>query len=154
MDTIRLGGKMLPLVAMLALLSALGGCATLSDTTQQQLTVHAIAQNREVAGVGCILSNKAGRWFVLAPGRVTIQKSAGDLAIDCKKDGLGAANEVVSSRFDTGKMIGNVIISGGLGYLADKRSGAGFDYPSTLTVLLQAAPAAVEEAPVNATVMF
>jgi hypothetical protein len=151
MDMTRLGGKLLPLLSLLA---TLGGCATLSDTTQQQLTVHAIAQNREVAGVGCILSNKAGRWFVLAPGRVTIQKSAGDLAIDCKKDGLGTANEVVSSRFDTGKMIGNVIISGGLGYLADKRSGAGFDYPSTLTVLLQAAPVVADETPVTSSVMF
>lgn len=151
MDMTRLGGKLLPLLTLLA---TLGGCATLSDTTQQQLTVHAIAQNREVAGVGCILSNKAGRWFVLAPGRVTIQKSAGDLSIDCKKDGLGGANEVVSSRFDTGKMIGNVIISGGLGYLADKRSGAGFDYPSTLTVLLQAPPVVAEETPVMSSVMF
>ena len=46
------------------------------------------------------------------------------------------SSEVVASQFDTGKMIGNVVVSGGLGYLADRRSGAGFDYPSTLTVML------------------
>ena len=53
--------------------------------------MRAILDHREVAGVGCVLSNQAGRWFVTAPGRVTIRKSVGDLAVDCKKDGVGAA---------------------------------------------------------------
>jgi hypothetical protein len=141
----------LPMLAALALAS---GCATLTDSTEQMLTVHAVAHNREVAGVGCILSNKAGRWFVLAPGRVTIQKSAGDLSINCKKDGLGEAKEVVASHFGTGKMIGNVVVSGGLGYLADRRSGAGFDYPSTLTVLLVTPAAEPNDEPVQSVGMY
>jgi hypothetical protein len=119
------------------LAAGLGGCATLTDTNQQQLELHAIADNREVAGVGCVLANDAGRWFVVAPGRVTIDRSAGPLAVECAKQGVGHARELVDSRFGTGKLIGNVVISGGLGYLVDRHSGAGFAYPATLTVIMR-----------------
>jgi len=124
------------LAAALAV-ATLGGCATLTDSTQQQLELHTIVDNREVAGVGCVLSNNAGRWFVVAPGRVTIDRSAGALAVDCARPGMGSARDVVDSRFDTGKLMGNVVLSGGLGYLVDRRSGAGFAYPATLTVIMR-----------------
>ena len=125
--------------ASLLAAAALQGCATLTDSSQQEVAVHAILDHREVTGVGCVLSNPAGRWFVTAPGLVTIHKSAGDLAIDCKKDGVGAAREVVASRLGTGKMLGNAVVSAGLGYYVDRHSGAGFDYPATLTVMLRPA---------------
>jgi hypothetical protein len=126
-----------------ALSAALGGCATMTDSTGQLLELHTIAHNREVAGVGCVLANDAGRWFVVAPGRVTIERSAGPLAIDCVRQDVGSSRELVDSRFDTGKLIGNVVLSGGLGYLVDRRSGAGFAYPATLTVILQPTGVAV-----------
>ncbi len=128
-------------VALLAI-AALQGCATLTDSNQQEVAVRAILDHREVMGVGCVLSNDVGRWFVNAPGRVTIRKSEGDLAVDCKKEGVGAARETVASRFGTGNLIGNAVTSGGLGYLVDAHSGAGFDYPVTLTVLMRPSAAA------------
>jgi hypothetical protein len=121
--------------------AALAGCATLTDSSQQLVELHAIADNREVAGVGCMLTNDAGRWFVVAPGRVTIGRSAGPLAVDCARQGVGRSSELVDSRFETGKLIGNVVVSGGLGYLVDRHSGAGFAYPATLTVIMHAPPA-------------
>jgi hypothetical protein len=117
--------------------AALQGCATLLDSNQQEVAVRAILDHREVAGVGCVLSNKEGRWFVTAPGRVTIRKSVDDLSVDCQKEGVGAANELVASRFGTANLIGNALVSGGLGYYVDQHSGAGFDYPVTLTVLMR-----------------
>jgi hypothetical protein len=125
--------------------AALGGCATMLDSTQQQLEVHTIVDNREVAGVGCVLTNDAGRWFVVAPGRLTIDRSAGALSVDCARQGVGSARAFVGSRFDTGKLIGNLVVSGGLGYLVDRRSGAGFAYPATLTVIMQRADLASVE---------
>jgi hypothetical protein len=123
-------------VALLAI-AALQGCATLTDSNEQEVDVRAILDHREMANVGCVLSNDMGRWFVNAPGRVTIRKSEGDLVVDCKKEGVGVASEKVASRFGTGNLIGNAITSGGLGYLVDRHSGAGFDYPVTLTVLMR-----------------
>ena len=137
--TDTMGFKRTPYTALLAAMAmtALSGCATLTESTEQEVAVRAILDYREISGIGCILSNDAGRWFVTAPGRVTIRKSKGDLVIDCNKDGVGSAAEVVASRFGTGKLIGNAVVSGGLGYLVDRHTGAGFDYPLTLTVLMQ-----------------
>ncbi len=126
-------------IALLALAAsgALPGCATLTGSDEQEVAVRAIVDHIEVAGVGCVLTNDAGRWFVVAPGRVTIHKSAQQLVVDCKKAGVGAARESVASRYGTGKLLANAITSAGAGNLVDRRSGAGFDYPATLTVLLQ-----------------
>jgi hypothetical protein len=138
--------RFISLPAALLAVAALSGCATLTDSTQQQLELHTIVDNREVAGVGCVLSNDAGRWFVVAPGRVTIDRSAGALAVDCARQGVGSSRELIDSRFDTGKLMGNMVVSGGLGYLVDRRSGAGFAYPATLTVVMRRADlAAVAE---------
>jgi hypothetical protein len=119
--------------------TALQGCATVFDSNQQEVSVRAILDHREVAGVGCVLSNDAGRWFVMAPGRVTIRKSVYALVVDCKKEGVGAASEMVDSHFGIVKLVGNFVASGGWGYLVDRDSGAGFDYPVTLTVLMRRA---------------
>src|SRR4051812_9225149 len=73
------------LPAMLVCSIGLSGCVTATvDTTAQQVEVHAILDHREVAGVGCLLANDFGRWFVVAPGRVTVVRSSKPLAVYCK----------------------------------------------------------------------
>lgn len=131
-----------PLIRSLVLgaCALLGGCATLSDSPQQQLELHAILDHREVGGVGCLLSNDVGRWYVVAPGRVTISRSTAPLHVSCKKEGKGSAREVFASRADTASLMGNLVISAGLGVLVDRHSGAGHAYPQVLTVLMQPAP--------------
>jgi hypothetical protein len=120
----------------LALL-ALTGCATVSESHQQQLMVRTIQDNREIGGAGCVLTNDAGRWFVMAPGHVTITKSAGNLFVDCKKGTVSAGQERFASRPNTTATIGNAVTTAGLGYLMDRKTGAGFDYPETLTILMK-----------------
>jgi hypothetical protein len=120
-----------------AALAALGGCATISEPDQQVVLVQTIQDNREIAGVGCVLTNDAGRWFVTAPGRIAVRKSAGQLAIDCKKAGISVGHDVVESRANPGALAGNMVLTAGLGYLVDKRTGIGFEYPQTLTVLMR-----------------
>ncbi|NML62144.1 hypothetical protein HHL21_13875 [Massilia sp. RP-1-19] len=132
------------LVAVLAL-AALGGCATLSEPDQQVVLVQTIQDNREVAGIGCVLTNDAGRWFVTTPGRVSVRKSAGKLWVDCKRSGAGVGQDVVDSRANAGALMGNVVLTAGLGYLVDKRTGAGFEYPDTLTVLMRRPGGYVED---------
>lgn len=119
---------------------SLTGCATLTDSTDQTVLVQTILDNREVANVGCILTNQAGRWFVNAPGRVTIRRHAGPLTVDCKREGGASGRDVVASRVNTSGLWGNLLVSAGAGYYVDKNTGAGFDYPSTLTVLMHDAP--------------
>ena len=120
----------------LSLLAVLGGCATISDTNQQLLTVHVISDNREIGGVGCVLSNDSGRWFTTAPGRVMVTTSKAPLAVHCSKPGEGAAREQFTSRYAAMDMVGNVVTTAGVGYLVDRYSGAGFAYPENVTVLM------------------
>lgn len=124
-------------VVAVSLSTLLGGCATISDSPVQQLELHAVLDHREIGGVGCILSNDSGRWYVIAPGRVTVTRSAQPLSVSCKKEGTAVAAEVVQARLDTANLIGNVVISAGLGYFVDRQSGAGYGYPAVLTVLMQ-----------------
>lgn len=138
----RVAGK-----CLLAGMLAASGCATLTDSSQQQLELRTIEDNREIAGVGCVLTNAAGRWFVVAPGRVTVARSPSPLVVDCKKEGEGSGQERIASRFDTGKLIGNLAVTAGLGYLVDRHSGAGFSYPATLTIIMQ--PAMPRQTPGN-----
>ena len=125
-------------VGALAMLAVLAGCATVSESHQQHLMVRTIENNREIGGAGCVLTNDAGRWFVTAPGHVTISKSAGNLFVDCRKGTISAGQERFASRPNASVTIGNVVTTAGLGYLMDKKTGAGFNYPDTLTILKKA----------------
>lgn len=115
----------------------LGACATVSDAPlQQQVELHAVLDYQEVGGVGCLLTNNLGRWFVVAPGRVTIARSAEPLVVSCKKAGMGMGQEAFGSRPDAMSLMGNVVISAGMGFAVDRYSGASWSYPANLTVLM------------------
>lgn len=127
------------------------GCATLIESNQQEVLVQTIQDHRMLPGVGCVLANDAGRWFVKAPGRVTIQKSSTPLLVDCKKADAGWGSESFAPAF--GSVQWANIATGGLGFIVDHNSGAGFDYPATLTIVLrkfgEVAPPPPARNPVN-----
>jgi hypothetical protein len=129
----------------LCLMAAAGGCVGLQGGNEQLLEVHTILGHREVAGVGCVLSNSAGRWFVVAPGRVTVVRTRDPLNVDCAREGLGDAREAVAARadarFDANKLIGNIVVRTPLDSYFDRQSGAGVAYPAMLTVLMRSSAA-------------
>jgi len=138
-----------------ALCTVMAGCVTApAEPTTQQLEIHTILDHREVTGVGCVLSNAAGRWFVVAPGRVTVERSRSPLTIDCAREGAGSARDVApahnTSLFDTGRLIGSIIVGIGAGTHADPYGSSGVAYASTLTVVMQpASPTGAAEAPAD-----
>jgi hypothetical protein len=111
------------------------GCASVTGERMQPITVQTVHDNKEVAGVGCTLTNDAGTWFLTTPASVSVHKSTGDLAITCKKDVL-AGNQTLVSKSNTA-VWGNIIAGGGIGYIIDRNTGAGFDYPATTTIMLR-----------------
>jgi hypothetical protein len=127
--------------AALALLAAIGlsGCVTASgdagDSTSQQVEVHAILDHREVSGVGCLLANDLGRWFVVAPGRVTITRSSKPLAVYCKRDGVGSADEWWGAHYQSNRLVGNILFSAGLRDYVESN----YAYAGTLTVYMRPA---------------
>ena len=105
------------------------------DSPGQQLEVHAILDHREVAGVGCLLANDLGRWFVVAPGRVTVTRSSKPLAVHCKRDGVGSADEWWGAHYRSNRLVGNILFSAGLrGYVEGN-----YAYAPTVTVAMRPA---------------
>ncbi len=123
------------LIVVAALLSVTG-CASVTGSKLQPVSVQTVLENKEVTGIGCTLTNDAGKWFVTSPGSVTINKSTGDLAVDCRKDDALVGNAIVVSK-GNGSVWGNILIGGGIGYIVDRQTGAGFDYPPNITVMLR-----------------
>ncbi len=110
------------------------GCASITSGKNQPISVNAVCDGQPVAEASCTLMNDKGSWHVKTPGSVMIQKAYGDLAVDCKK-----GESVASSKFKSksnGAVWGNILAGGIIGYAVDAGSGAGFDYPSTMTVNL------------------
>ncbi len=120
----------------LPLLVVITGCASIAGERTQPISVKTIQDSKEVAGVGCSLMNDAGNWFVVSPGTITVHKSTGDLVVDCKKGSNIAGNETLVSK-SNGAIWGNVIVGGGIGYLVDRSTGAGFNYPDSISVVLR-----------------
>ncbi len=146
--------KQITRTACLLLAMGLAGCATLLESNQQELTVQAIEDNKEIINVGCVLSNPAGRWFVTAPGRVMVTKSTGDLKIDCRKADVSSGGDTLVSKLNNVGLWGNVILTAGLGYYVDKRTGSGFEYPSTVTVLMKRTAQPVVATPPGGNVVY
>ncbi len=124
------------IIAALILVAMSTGCASVTGSKMQPVSVQTIHENKEVAGIGCTLTNDAGKWFVTSPGSVTIHKSTGDLAVDCSKDANTHGHETVVSK-SNGAVWGNIIAGGGIGYIIDRNTGAGFDYPNSITVMMR-----------------
>lgn len=120
----------------LALLAGLGGCASVTSGTTQAVTVTAVCEGRIIGAASCSLVNDKGRWELATPGPVAIQKSYGDLAVACHKEGSTGTATFVSK--PNGGAWGNILAGGLIGYAIDSGSGAGFNYPSELPVVMAA----------------
>ena len=132
---------------------ALTGCASVSGEKFQPVSIQTIHESKEVSGIGCNLSNDAGNWFVVSPGSVMVHKSTGDMIVDCKKGNLSGNSTLVSK--SNGAVWGNILLGGGIGYIVDRNTGAGFDYPNTTTIQMRdiaTAPAPVPALPPQAAV--
>ena len=128
--------KNLPLLALGACLAGCVGSGGINgDSPDQQVEVHAILDHREVSGVGCLLANDIGRWFVVAPGRVTVTRSSKPLAVYCKRDGVGSADEWWGAHYKANRLVGNILFSAGLRDYVENN----YAYAPTLTVFMRPA---------------
>lgn len=132
-------------ILTVAVLLSLTGCASITGSKLQPVSVQTVLEGKEVSGVPCTLTNDAGKWFVTTPGSVTVQKSTGDMAVHCVKEDLAGSENLVSK--SNGSVWGNIIAGGGIGYIIDRNTGAGFDYPNAITVVLNKVAAAIGMAP-------
>ena len=124
--------RMSLLTVLLTLINGLTGCASITGSRNQPVSVTCTSEGKPVSNANCTLMNDKGQWFVTAPGTVMIQKAYGDLAITCKKDEVAGTGSFKSA--SEGAVWGNLIAGGLIGYAVDAGSGAGFSYPQTMNV--------------------
>lgn len=126
-----MNGKITMLLAALTILS---GCASITGSEGQSLSVSALAADgTPVDKAECVLDNDKGHWTTAAPNFVMVRRSAEDLTVVCKKAGMVDGILKAVSRA-AGSMYGNIIFGGGIGALIDHNKGTGYNYPDQLPV--------------------
>jgi len=115
--------------------SVLTGCASIVNGTGQNLTIEARKDGALVSGASCKLINDKGTYYVTAPGTVTVHKSYDDLQITCEKTDAAPGTASVKSTTE-GMAFGNILVGGIIGAAIDTSSGAAYDYPSLITILM------------------
>lgn len=110
------------------------GCATLTSSEMQSVTLSTkTADGKAIEKANCTLKNDKGAWEFVSPGTVAIRRSAEDLMVECKKDGVADGFLRAISRA-AGGMFGNIIFGGGIGAIIDHSKGTGYNYPNDLPV--------------------
>lgn len=118
---------------LLGLFLLAGGCASITQSEMQRVSVTASNEGKAIKDADCSLTNDKGSWNVKAPGQVDVRKSGENLSVVCKKEGLIDGLLTAVSRA-AGSMFGNIIFGGGIGALIDHNKGTGYDYPDNMPV--------------------
>lgn len=119
---------------LLPALAVLTGCASVTGGVTQEVKVTPVCEGA-IVSASCDLRNDKGHWKVRAPGSLTIGKSYGDLAVACRRGGSHGSAAFVSK--SNNNIAGNIILGGVIGAAVDSASGAGFNYPEELPVVLR-----------------
>jgi len=117
------------LVTAAALISTLGGCASVLKDKTQPVKVEVLDhEGNSVAGAKCDLQNDRGTFNVETPNTVFVRKSAGELVVTCKEPEHGQADGKLISRVG-GAVFGNILLGGAIGAIVDSASGVAYNYP-------------------------
>ena len=124
------------LLAALVLLNVVG-CASIVGTTGQSVSVETRDKEKVISGASCEFANSKGKWFVNSPGTVQIRRSNDDLIVLCTKTGIepGRASVVSDTK---GSMFGNILLGGGIGAIVDHNTGAAYEYPTLIQIMMGA----------------
>lgn len=118
-----------------AVVTQVVGCASIVNGSNQSVSVETRTDSGPISGANCRLSNNKGTWFVTSPGSTTVQRSYEDLAVRCEKE--SAEPGLASVKSSTKAMaFGNIIFGGIIGAGVDMSTGAAYDYPSLITVIM------------------
>jgi len=128
----------LPLSLLCMLTGFSSGCATITSSNMQTLSLNTkTAEGQSIEKVTCSLRNDKGTWTATSPALVEVHRSAEDLMIECKKEGVQDGFLRAISRA-SGGMFGNIIFGGGIGAIIDHSKGTGYNYPDELPVKMGA----------------
>ncbi|MFO1206191.1 MAG: hypothetical protein U1E63_10755 [Burkholderiales bacterium] len=109
-----------------------GGCATLTTSSSQTVTVQT-----EPGGAVCtfVRDGEVVGLVNPTPGTLAVSKSRRDMTVRCDKEGYLEATGTVGSRFQA-MTFGNILFGGLVGVVIDASSGAMTKYEPQITITL------------------
>ena len=123
-------------LSLLLVLSFLSGCASIVGDHTQPISVFAVcAGSAAPVEAGCVLENDKSRKSITSPSTGAIARSNSDLTIQCTLGNSKRGRVVLSSKGDE-KILGNLVAGGIVGAFVDVGTGAAFNYPNRVTVLM------------------
>jgi hypothetical protein len=131
-------------LALLALMasSLLGGCATLTTSSSQTVTL-----TTEPPGAACTFKREGEVIGIInpTPGSLTVSKSHSDIDVSCTREGYLDAVGRVGSKFQA-MTFGNILFGGIIGIAVDAVSGATAEYEANVSIRMTPAEFASVEA--------
>lgn len=119
-------------LAVLALMASalLGGCATLTTSSSQTVTL-----TTEPPGAACTFKREGEVIGIVnpTPGSLSVKKSHADIDVSCVKDGFLDAVGRVGSKFQA-MTFGNILFGGIIGIVVDAASGATAQYEANVAI--------------------
>lgn len=91
----------------------LSGCASITGSRNQPISVTTTHEGKPITGAYCTLVNDKGTWYVNTPGSVVILKAYGDMSATCKKEETHVGVSTFQSASE-GATWGNVLAGGSL----------------------------------------
>jgi hypothetical protein len=124
--------RTLRIAGLLSLLWLMGGCASITQGTDQQITA-----KTEPSGAECEFTRDGETVGVVnpTPGTVTVSKSKDVIQVSCTKQGHQKAVRPLNSEFE-GMTAGNALFGGLIGLGVDAATGAMNEYPNEIFVRL------------------
>ena len=109
------------------------GCASITGSKNQPVSITAICEAVQVTGASCTITNDKSVGYVTTPGTAFVNKSTGDLSVSCTKSTATSNPSIVKSSSNA-NIWGNLLVGGPIGAGVDAMTGAGFDYPPSVNV--------------------
>lgn len=121
-------------IYLLVAVMFISGCASILSGKSQTITVQSNPTDArcELLRAGQIIATVEH-----TPGVVKINKTKDDISVICKKQGYADSTQNAHSGND-GYTLGNIILSGGIGWAVDSAVGADNQYPDQVMVNLSA----------------
>lgn len=120
-------------ILVAAVVVQLAGCASILSDDQMNLTVESDPQGAE-----CRLENQEGKFIVKTPGTIPVDTTCKPMTVTCSKDGYRKVQQEVDYTHK-GAAWGNILAGGGIGYIVDRQTGAGCEYPQSILITLEKA---------------
>ncbi len=126
------------LIISIILVPFVNGCASITSSSKQNVSIETHSpQGNLIKNCECKISNDKGDWLVSAPNSVSVEKSAKNLQVECKKKGYKTT--IIHKKSHTSPaMLANMILPGGtIGALIDHKKGTAYIYPNVIDVVME-----------------